>query len=73
MRKPKRLNIGSSSKRLKVYANFDETKDCAVYIGGRYYDGTAQIHLSKADVKALAKWLANAAAYLSSTQKDKNK
>lgn len=41
----------------KVYAGFDETKDCFIYIGGRYYDDVAQIHLSKTEAAALRVWL----------------
>lgn len=49
-----------------VYAGFDDRKEkiFAVYIGGSYYQSSAQIHLTKEEVIKLSKWLNKAAEYL---------
>lgn len=65
-RKPKRIDLSLTNRsKGTVYADFDETEDCCVYVGGRHYTETAQIHLSRGDVKALAAYLTKADAYLS--------
>lgn len=63
-RKPRRISRGlSSTKRVNVYADFDDAGDCFVYIGGSYYQDSAQIHLTVADTLALADWLTQVAAW----------
>lgn len=66
MRKPVRLESPDSS----IYANFDETypnaEECFVYVGGRNYQSTAQIHLSKRETLQLADWLTKVARWMRS-------
>lgn len=64
IRKPRRVDRGGTPKDIGVYADFDETKECCVYVGGRYYQDSAQIHLNEKDVHTLARFLGQASAYL---------
>lgn len=67
IRKPIDLYGDAAKGQVNVYAGFrDEGRYHSVYIGGAYYDSSAQIHLSRQDVMALARWLPKAAAYLES-------
>lgn len=65
-RKPKGLISRMTDP--EIYAGFDERPAdvFVVYIGGQYYQSSAQIHLTEKDVLRLAPWLAKAAAYLKS-------
>lgn len=68
IRKPHTLDREMTETAVNIYAGFDEAEDCVVYIGGRYYNGSAQIHLNRAEVKDLSKWLVRAEAYLASKE-----
>lgn len=69
IRKPRQL----WTKGKEVYAGFDVTKDCIVYIGGPYYQSHDQIHLkTKEQVLKLAKWLSRVAAYMTSQETKKD-
>ena len=59
-RKPRAMN-----GNLNVYAGFAGAGSrFTVYVGGRCYNDTTQIHLTATEVQRLAKWLTKAAKYL---------
>jgi hypothetical protein len=61
--KPERLMVK------RVCADFYESRDCCVYVGGGYYNNLAQIHLSEQEVHALAKYFSKASEYLKGKSK----
>lgn len=67
-RKPRPI-LGAPGDHL--YAGIEPTYlGHPIYIGGDYYDSTAQIHLQAHEAERLGKWLIKAAEYLK--QKGKN-
>lgn len=66
--KPKKPRKPRALKYEYLYGGIDTIREegPSVYIGGRYYDGCAQIHLRPQEVRRLSKWLESAARYLES-------
>lgn len=54
-----------------IMARGEEPKDKRIYIGGRYYEDFAQIHLNAKEARRLAAWLEKAADYLEQKEKMK--
>lgn len=67
MRKPKNI-LSNYPNNIQIYAGLNDRSDpdCVVYVGGRSYQDSVQIHLNEKEIHLLSKYLVKASAYLKS-------